>query len=82
MRTRLHRALDGRDAVRVWASEGNFVFLQLADSASAVAEQFRQRGIGVRAFSNLNGIGEGLRIGLAPWEQLQRVVDAAEEIWA
>lgn len=82
MRDRLHLALQGRDAVRVWASEGNFVFLQLADSAAAAAEQFRLRGIGVRAFSNLNGIGEALRIGLAPWDQLQRVVDAAEEIWA
>lgn len=82
MRERLHLALQGRDAVRLWASEGNFVFLQLADPAAAVAERFRQRGIGVRAFSNLNGIGEGLRIGLAPWEQLQRVVDAAEEIFA
>ena len=66
----------------MWPSEGNFVFLQLADPAAEIAEQFRQRGIGVRAFSGLNGIGEALRIGLAPWEQLQRVVDAAEEIWA
>lgn len=82
MRDRLHLVLRGRDAVRAWASEGNFVFLQLADSAAAAAERFRERGIGVRAFSNLNGIGEALRIGLAPWEQLQRVVDAAEEIFA
>lgn len=81
MRARLHTALEGRDSVRVWASEGNFVFLQLADSAAAAAEQFRLRGIGVRAFSGLNGIGEALRIGLAPWDALQRVVDAAEEIW-
>lgn len=82
MRDRLHLALQGRDSIRVWASEGNFVFLQLADSSAAAAEQFRLRGIGVRAFSNLNGIGEALRIGLAPWDQLQRVVDAAEEIFA
>ena len=82
MRARLHTALEGRDRIRVWPSEGNFVFLQLADPAAEIAEQFRQRGIGVRAFSGLNGIGEALRIGLAPWEQLQRVVDAAEEIWA
>ncbi len=82
MRDRLHLVLRGRDAVHAWASEGNFVFLQLADSAAAAAERFRERGIGVRAFSNLNGIGEALRIGLAPWEQLQRVVDAAEEIFA
>ena len=37
--------------------------------------------IGVRAFSGLTGIGECLRIGLAPWSELQRVADAAEEIW-
>lgn len=81
VRDRLHQALMGREGVRVWPSEGNFAFLQLADSAADAAERFRQRGIGVRAFSGLTGIGEGLRIGLAPWEQLQRVVDAAKEIW-
>lgn len=80
-RDRLVAALQGRTGLRVWKSEGNFVFLEVADRASDLAERFRQRGIGVRAFSGLRGIGEALRIGAAPWEQLQRVADAAAEIW-
>lgn len=80
-RTRLVRALSGRVGVRVWKSEGNFVFLEVAGRAADLAEQFRQRGIGVRAFSALPGIGEALRIGMAPWAELQRVADAAAEIW-
>ncbi len=80
-RTRLGAALSGRAGVRVWKSEGNFVFLEVAERAADVAERFRQRGIGVRAFSGLTGIGEALRIGMAPWPELQRVADAAAEIW-
>lgn len=81
VRERLADALRRRPGVTVWASEGNFVFVQVAAPAAGFAEAFRARGIGVRAFSGLTGIGECLRIGLAPWADLQRVVDAAEEIW-
>lgn len=81
VRERLAGALRQRPGLTVWASEGNFVFLQVASPAAALAEAFRARGIGVRAFSGLTGIGECLRIGLAPWSELQRVVAAAEEIW-
>jgi histidinol-phosphate aminotransferase len=81
VRDRLATALRQRPGVTVWASEGNFVFLQVDGSAAGFAEAFRARGIGVRAFSGLTGIGECLRIGLAPWDALQRVVDAAKEIW-
>lgn len=80
-RDRLADALRDRPGVRVWPSEGNFVFLGVDGRASDFAERFRQRGIGVRAFSGLTGIGDALRIGLAPWERLQRVATAAEEIW-
>ena len=81
LRTRLANALRGRVGVRVWPSEGNFIFLEVADSASAIAERFRARGIGVRAFSGLTGIGEALRIGLAPWPELERVLAVANEVW-
>jgi histidinol-phosphate aminotransferase len=81
LRTQLADALRGRVGVKVWASEGNFVFLEVADSATAIAERFRARGIGVRAFSGLTGIGEALRIGLAPWAELERVLVVANEVW-
>lgn len=81
LRARFAEALRGRAGVRVWPSEGNFVFLEVADSAVAIAERFRARGIGVRAFSGLTGIGEALRIGLAPWPELERVLAVAQEVW-
>lgn len=81
VRARLADALRGRVGVRVWASEGNFVFLEVADSAAELAERFRQRGIGVRAFSGLTGIGDALRIGVAPWTELSRVLSVADELW-
>jgi len=81
LRARLADALRGRDGLRVWPSEGNFVFLQVSGSATVLAERFRQRGIGVRAFTGLTGIGDALRIGLAPWPELERVLAVAEELW-
>jgi histidinol-phosphate aminotransferase len=65
----------------VWDSRGNFVFLQVDPPAAALAACFQEHGIGVRAFSGLPGIGEALRIGVAPWAQLERVVDVARELW-
>lgn len=80
-RGRLVAVLSARRGVRVWPAEGNFVFLQVPGRAAEAAEAFRVRGIGVRAFSGLAGIGEALRIGMAPWPQLERVAAAALEIW-
>jgi histidinol-phosphate aminotransferase len=81
LRARLANALRARAGVTLWPSEGNFVFLQVNGSAAVFAERFRAAGIGVRAFSNLTNIGEALRIGLAPWSDLERVLRVAEELW-
>lgn len=81
-RDRLAAALRGRRSVTVWASEGNFVFAALAEPATEVAQRFRQRGIGVRAFSGLRGIGEALRIGAAPTAETDRVIAALDEVFA
>ncbi len=80
-RARLDALVRGRPGVRPWSSEGNFVFWQIEQDALAVATRFAERGIGVRAFSRLPGIGEALRIGMAPWSSLQRVADLVPEIW-
>ena len=80
-RARLDALVRGRPGVRPWSSEGNFVFWQIEQDAFAVAARFAERGIGVRAFSGLPGIGEALRIGMAPWSMLQRVADLVPEIW-
>lgn len=80
-RAKLDALVRGRRGVRAWASEGNFVFWQVDDDAAALAERFAQRGVGVRAFSGLTGIGEALRIGVAPWEALSRLALIVEELW-
>lgn len=81
-RDRLAAALRGRAGVRVRPSEGNFVFAAVDEPAADVAERFRARGIGVRAFSGLRGIGEALRIGAAPAAETDRVIAALDEVFA
>lgn len=81
-RDRLADALRGRRDVTVWASEGNFVFAAVADPAAVVAERFRVRGIGVRAFGGLRGIGDAVRIGAAPAAATDRVIAALDEVFA
>lgn len=81
-RERLATALRGHPGVTVWASEGNFVFAALAMPAAEVAERFRVRGIGVRAFTALRGIGDALRIGAAPAAETDRVIAALDEVFA
>lgn len=80
-RERLAAAVRGRSGVKVWESRGNFVFLQVAGRAVELAAQFQSRGIGVRGMSGLLGIGEALRIGVAPWARLERVADVAAALW-
>lgn len=80
-RARLDALVSGRRGVRAWASEGNFVFWQVEGDAHALAARFAARGIGVRAFSGLTGIGEALRLGVAPWERLGRLASIVEGLW-
>jgi histidinol-phosphate aminotransferase len=41
-----------------------------------VVEKLHALGIAVRGFPGLPGIGDALRIGLAPWPVLERVAAA------
>lgn len=61
------------------ASDANFVCVPV-ENAPAIASALRMRGIGVRAFTRLTGIGDALRITLAPWDVLEKVVGALSEI--
>lgn len=76
-RDRLATALSEFAGVNVWDSRGNFVFLEAGAIAHALERTFRANGIGVRVFEPSDGIDAALRIGVAPWRQLDRVVDAA-----
>ncbi len=80
VRDRFARMLQDRTGVTVFDSQANFVFLGV-QSARDVAAQFQAQGIGVRAFTSLTGIGDAVRIGVAPWSEFERVVRVAAEVW-
>ena len=54
-------------------SAANFVLVPVADARGA-STTLRSKGIAVRAFEALPGIGDALRITVAPWSVMQTVV--------
>jgi histidinol-phosphate aminotransferase len=56
-------------------SEANFVLVPVADAA-AVAAHMRTAGVAVRPFPRLCGIGEGVRITVAPWPMMDTALHA------
>lgn len=56
-------------------SEANFVLVPVAD-AVAVAAHMRGAGVAVRPFPRLCGIGEGVRITVAPWPMMDTALRA------
>ncbi len=47
-------------------SEGNFVLVPVATNAVDLAARMRERGVSVRAFSALEGLGDAVRISIGP----------------
>lgn len=60
-------------------SAANFLLLPVGDSATA-QQALRARGILVRHFVGLPGIGDALRISLTDWPVMGRVLDALLEV--
>jgi histidinol dehydrogenase len=58
-------------------SQANFVCVPVPD-ARKTAEAMRARGVSVRAFADLEGIGDALRISIGPWPMLERCLDALD----
>ena len=71
-RFRQELALRGITSLR---SDANFVLLPVKDCAAA-SGQLRRLGIGVRELPSLPGIGDALRIGIGPWDLMERCLDA------
>ncbi len=71
-RFRQELALRGITSLR---SDANFVLVPVKDCAAA-SGQLRRLGIGVRELSSLPGIGDALRIGIGPWDLMERCLDA------
>jgi len=45
-----------------------------------MSDELRSRGISVRSFCSLQGIGDALRITVGPWETMALCIAALEEI--
>jgi histidinol dehydrogenase len=56
-------------------STANFVFVPVHDAA-AVAAHMRAGGVAVRPFPAVNGIGDGVRITVAPWPMMETAIAA------
>jgi histidinol-phosphate aminotransferase len=56
-------------------SAANFILVPIAH-ATTVASVMRERGIAVRPYPALRGIGDAVRITMAPWATMERVLDA------
>ena len=84
-RERLIDAL-GAAGLSPLASDANFVFVPMAD-AVGIGRRMIERGVLVRSMRGLDTRhpvlratgGQGLRIGVGPWEQMERVLGALRE---
>jgi histidinol-phosphate aminotransferase len=90
VQARAREAADNRDRLIArlvamgqtpWPSRANFVLLPVAD-ATAVAARLLARRVAVRAFVALPGVGDAVRIGVGPWELMERCLDALHEALA
>ncbi len=61
-------------------SSANFIMLPVPVPAVDAAADFRARGISVRSFSNVPGLGEALRITVGPLPVVERLVATWEEL--
>jgi histidinol-phosphate aminotransferase len=59
-------------------STANFVFVPVSDAA-AVATRMRSAGVAVRPFPAVNGIGDGVRITVAPWPMMEAAITALRD---
>jgi histidinol-phosphate aminotransferase len=67
-----------RRGLRALPSLANFLLVPVP-SAEALAARLQARGVRVRALPALAGVGDALRIGVAPWNRLERLLAAIDE---
>jgi histidinol dehydrogenase len=79
LRERFRSELLARGAAPL-ETAANFVLLPVAGAASEWNIALRARGVAVRPFTALPGIGECLRVSIGPWPVLQQFLDAYDDI--
>ncbi len=60
-------------------TEANFVLVPLEQSATEVASRMRERGVSVRAFSALKGVGDAVRISIGTDAMMKTCLEALVE---
>ncbi|MDZ7778690.1 MAG: aminotransferase class I/II-fold pyridoxal phosphate-dependent enzyme [Gemmatimonadota bacterium] len=79
-RERLHAELASRGLDPV-PSQANFIlFPAPSGAATKDVRALRQHGIGVRPFTGIAGMGEGLRVTIGPWRLMERFLDALDAV--
>lgn len=77
-RNRLQSALRERD-LDPFASKANFILFRAPSGSSADdARALREQGVQVRPFTQIPGIGEGLRVTVGPWQLLETFLKALD----
>ena len=61
-------------------SAANFVLTGVPGDAGAWNVALRERGVAVRPFSGLNGIGECIRVSVGPMPMVERFLNAFDEV--
>jgi histidinol dehydrogenase len=81
-RDRLARELSGRGfGVRPGAA--NFVLAATGPAGAArLKAGLADRGIGVRAFESLHGVGDAIRVTVGPWPVMERFLEALDGVLA
>jgi histidinol-phosphate aminotransferase len=78
IRDRLRAALESL-GLRALPSAANFLCLPVPDSAR-LGKALLGRGIKVRVLRALPGVGDAIRVGVGPWEQMERLVATLREV--
>jgi len=73
-RSRLVSELEGL-GYKPLPSDANFVLIPVADE-SRIVRALLTRGVGVRSFADLRGIGGAIRVTVGPWDMMQQFLDA------
>ncbi|MFN8573617.1 MAG: histidinol-phosphate transaminase [Gemmatimonadaceae bacterium] len=77
MRERMVGALNAR-GIFPPSSKANFLLVPVADAVAAAAD-LRRKGVAVRPFPGVPGVGDALRVTIGPWEAMQRIIETLTE---
>ena len=78
VRRKLERELQTR-GLEPLRSEANFLLVPVPD-AESMAAGLRARGVAVRYFKQLRGIGDAIRVGVGPWNLMEAFLRALDEV--